>query len=151
MAHISDIKLIRTDTTLDLSQKAEKDCCMEERVYQLLHNSCFGFDVIAKVTIDLACIKNTRMDRCAFHALCNMLKGIEKLEPSRNMGAKVMVAMFLHTIAHDVKIRIIKRQFMISAKTINRRFNDILLAILKYHNFLLKKPQPFSQDRIDER
>ncbi|KAF8102077.1 hypothetical protein N665_0201s0366 [Sinapis alba] len=24
MAHISDIKLIRTDTTLDLSQKAEK-------------------------------------------------------------------------------------------------------------------------------
>ncbi|CAA7397319.1 unnamed protein product [Spirodela intermedia] len=25
MAHVSDIKLIRTDTTLDLSQKAEKD------------------------------------------------------------------------------------------------------------------------------
>ncbi|WZZ05278.1 hypothetical protein YC2023_091199 [Brassica napus] len=25
MDHISDIKLIRTDTTLDLSQKAEKD------------------------------------------------------------------------------------------------------------------------------
>ncbi|ESR34397.1 hypothetical protein CICLE_v10006911mg [Citrus x clementina] len=25
MIHISDIKLIRTDTTLDLSQKAEKD------------------------------------------------------------------------------------------------------------------------------
>ncbi|OAP18080.1 hypothetical protein AXX17_AT1G17600 [Arabidopsis thaliana] len=25
MAHISDIKLIRTDTTLDLSQKAEKE------------------------------------------------------------------------------------------------------------------------------
>ncbi|CAA6662041.1 unnamed protein product [Spirodela intermedia] len=24
MAHVSDIKLIRTDTTLDLSQKAEK-------------------------------------------------------------------------------------------------------------------------------
>ncbi|KAF7055079.1 hypothetical protein CFC21_062653 [Triticum aestivum] len=25
MTHISDIKLIKTDTTLDLSQKAEKD------------------------------------------------------------------------------------------------------------------------------
>ncbi|RID65106.1 hypothetical protein BRARA_D00326 [Brassica rapa] len=25
MAHISDIKLIKTDTTLDLSQKAEKE------------------------------------------------------------------------------------------------------------------------------
>ena len=30
MAHISDIKLIRTDTTLDLSQKAEKGMrCLE--------------------------------------------------------------------------------------------------------------------------
>ncbi|KAK8317641.1 hypothetical protein V6Z11_A13G119700 [Gossypium hirsutum] len=27
MADVSDIKLIRTDTTLDLSQKAEKGCC----------------------------------------------------------------------------------------------------------------------------
>ena len=26
MGHVSDIKLIRTDTTLDLSQKAEKVC-----------------------------------------------------------------------------------------------------------------------------
>ncbi|KAK8343613.1 hypothetical protein V6Z12_A07G026200, partial [Gossypium hirsutum] len=28
MAHVSDIKLIRTDTTLDLSQKAEKGYCV---------------------------------------------------------------------------------------------------------------------------
>ena len=28
MVHISDIKLIRTDTTLDLSQKAEKGMIM---------------------------------------------------------------------------------------------------------------------------
>lgn len=27
MGDVSDIKLIRTDTTLDLSQKAEKRCC----------------------------------------------------------------------------------------------------------------------------
>ncbi|KAF7108334.1 hypothetical protein CFC21_108826 [Triticum aestivum] len=34
MAHISDIKLIRTDTTLDLSQKAEKgmSCAVQPRV-----------------------------------------------------------------------------------------------------------------------
>ncbi|KAF7837873.1 hypothetical protein G2W53_006355 [Senna tora] len=29
MAHVSDIKLIRTDTTLDLSQKAEKGMLMK--------------------------------------------------------------------------------------------------------------------------
>ncbi|CAA6670151.1 unnamed protein product [Spirodela intermedia] len=30
MAHVSDIKLIRTDTTLDLSQKAEKGMLFKE-------------------------------------------------------------------------------------------------------------------------
>ncbi|XP_052117699.1 protein ALP1-like [Arachis duranensis] len=91
------------------------------------------------------------MDRCAFHALCNMLKRVERLEPSRNMCVEEMVAMFLHIIAHDVKIRVIKRQFVRSEETISRRFNDVLLAILICHNLLLKKPQPFSQDKMDER
>ncbi|XP_052109200.1 uncharacterized protein LOC127741208 [Arachis duranensis] len=30
------------------------------------------------------------MDRCAFHALCNMLKRVGRLEQSRNMGVKEM-------------------------------------------------------------
>ncbi|XLR18631.1 hypothetical protein S83_046543 [Arachis hypogaea] len=79
------------------------------------------------------------------------LKRVGRLEPSRNMGVEEMVAMFLYIIAHDVKIRVIKRQFVRSEETISRRFNDVLLAILRCHNLLLKKPQPFSQDRMDER
>ncbi|XLR24809.1 hypothetical protein S83_052709, partial [Arachis hypogaea] len=102
-------------------------------------------------TEDETCIENTRMDRCAFHALCNMLKRVGRLEPSRNMGVEEMVAMFLRIIAHDVKIRVIKRQFVRSEEIISRWFNDVLLAILRCHNLLLKKPQPFSQDRMDER
>ncbi|KAL4642814.1 hypothetical protein ACB092_02G047000 [Castanea dentata] len=35
MTHISDIKLIRTDTTLDLSQKAEKG--------MTCNSACFSF------------------------------------------------------------------------------------------------------------
>ncbi|XP_020964066.1 uncharacterized protein LOC107610969 [Arachis ipaensis] len=85
------------------------------------------------------------------HCVTNVLKVVGKLEPSRNMGVEEMVAMFLHIIAHDVKIRVIKRQFVRSEETISRRFNDVLLAILRCYNLLLKKPQPFSQDRMDER
>jgi len=36
LAHVSDIKLIRTDTTLDLSQKAEKGMIDSELVSFLL-------------------------------------------------------------------------------------------------------------------
>ncbi|XLS44771.1 hypothetical protein HN51_001636, partial [Arachis hypogaea] len=121
-------------------------------------NDNYSRQVIRDVSVDriiyfsdLTCIENTRMDRRTFHALCNMLKVIGKLEPSRNMGVEEMVAIFLHIIAHDVKIRVIKRQFVSSEETISRWFNDVLLANLRCHNLLLKKPQPLSQDRMDER
>ena len=39
MVHVSDIKLIRTDTTLDLSQKAEKGMSWNEAVGLLLYPS----------------------------------------------------------------------------------------------------------------
>ena len=40
MTHISDIKLIRTDTTLDLSQKAEKgmSCSVHMPLFYILLN-----------------------------------------------------------------------------------------------------------------
>ena len=102
-------------------------------------------------TSDLVCIENTRMDRHMFHVLCAMLMQVGKLEPSKNMGVEEMVAMFLHIVAHDVKIRVIKRQFVRSKETISRRFNEVLLAVLRCHNHLLKRPQPIGEDSMDER
>ncbi|KAJ6675901.1 VACUOLAR ATP SYNTHASE CATALYTIC SUBUNIT-RELATED / V-ATPASE-RELATED / VACUOLAR PROTON PUMP-RELATED [Salix viminalis] len=51
MAHVSDIKLIRTDTTLDLSQKAEKGMSWNEPLALILYGclSCifvFSPDVV---------------------------------------------------------------------------------------------------------
>ena len=44
MAHISDIKLIRTDTTLDLSQKAEKGMPCDKSGFALyLSALCLSF------------------------------------------------------------------------------------------------------------
>nr|KYP70425.1 hypothetical protein KK1_009645 [Cajanus cajan] len=40
MTHVSDIKLIRTDTTLDLSQKAEKGMIYNSAVDYLLLLAC---------------------------------------------------------------------------------------------------------------
>ncbi|WZZ04013.1 hypothetical protein YC2023_089934 [Brassica napus] len=47
MDHISDIKLIRTDTTLDLSQKAEKgmNCKMGSASLFILGSSCVKFSL----------------------------------------------------------------------------------------------------------
>ncbi|CAN6812516.1 unnamed protein product [Brassica oleracea] len=44
MGHISNIKLIRTDTTLDLSQKAEKGMiCLDTSPLLLYYSSCLPF------------------------------------------------------------------------------------------------------------
>ncbi|CAA7046369.1 unnamed protein product [Microthlaspi erraticum] len=48
MAHISDIKLIRTDTTLDLSQKAEKDRNKGSKLPQIIHSCAWKQIFIGK-------------------------------------------------------------------------------------------------------
>ncbi|XP_058732722.1 uncharacterized protein LOC131604289 [Vicia villosa] len=91
------------------------------------------------------------MDMAAFHKLCEMLKGIGGLVPTRHMCVEELVAMFLHILAHHVKNRMIRRQFVRSGETISRNFMNVLLALLKCHKELLKQPQPILDNNIDER
>ncbi|TYK00771.1 putative nuclease HARBI1 [Cucumis melo var. makuwa] len=55
-----------------------------------------------------------------------------------------MVAVFLHILAHDVKNRVVQREFLRSGKTISWHFNIVLLAVVHFHDVLLKKPQSVS-------
>jgi hypothetical protein len=59
------------------------------------------------------------------------------------MSVEELVAMFLHILAHHVKNRMIKRQFVRSGETINRNFINVLLAVLRCHKELLKQPNLF--------
>jgi hypothetical protein len=55
MAHISDIKLIRTDTTLDLSQKAEKGMSCNEHARLLLYTaSCLASGSAGGVVLNVS-------------------------------------------------------------------------------------------------
>ncbi|XP_061365999.1 protein ALP1-like [Gastrolobium bilobum] len=67
------------------------------------------------------------------------------------MGVEEMVAIFLHILAHDVKNRIIKRQFMRSGETVSRQFTNVLLAVVRCHTVLLKRPEPVPQNSTDEK
>ncbi|XP_057446469.1 protein ANTAGONIST OF LIKE HETEROCHROMATIN PROTEIN 1-like [Lotus japonicus] len=100
---------------------------------------------------DVACIENTRMDRAAFHKLCEMLRTVGGLLPTRHMCVEELVAMFLHILAHHAKNRIIKRQFVRSGETISRHFSKVLLAVLRCHEELLKQPRPILENSTDGR
>ncbi|XP_061363236.1 protein ALP1-like [Gastrolobium bilobum] len=67
------------------------------------------------------------------------------------MGVEEMVSIFLHILAHDVKNRIIKRQFMRSGETISRQFSKVLLSVIRCHTLLFKRPEPVPENSTDEK
>ncbi|KAA0052283.1 putative nuclease HARBI1 [Cucumis melo var. makuwa] len=91
------------------------------------------------------------MDRRCFAILCHLLRTIAGLTLTEVVDVEEMVAMFLHILAHDVKNRVIQREFMRSGETISRHFNMVLLAVIRLHEELLKKPQPVPNECIDQR
>ncbi|XP_050942585.1 uncharacterized protein LOC127150001 [Cucumis melo] len=91
------------------------------------------------------------MDRRCFAILCHLLRTIAGLTSTEVVDVEEMVAMFLHILAHDVKNRVIQREFMRSGETISRHFNMVLLAVIRLHEELLKKPQPVPDECTDQR
>ncbi|KAL0546010.1 hypothetical protein IC582_015914 [Cucumis melo] len=100
---------------------------------------------------DLVCRQSTRMNRRCFAILCHLLRTIAGLTSTEVVDVEEMVAMFLHILAHDVKNRVIQREFMRSGETISRHFNMVLLAVIRLHEELLKKPQPVPNECTDQR
>lgn len=110
-----------------------------QRIYHLICES------------DVKCINDLRMDRRTFHILCDMLRDIGGLRGTRNTPLEEIVAAFLHTLAHHVKNRTMGGFFLRSGETVSRNFNACLLAVLKLHQLLLKKPEPIPEGCIDFR
>ncbi|KAL0534506.1 hypothetical protein IC582_028797 [Cucumis melo] len=100
---------------------------------------------------DLVCHQSTRMDRRWFVILCHLLRTIGGLTSTEVVDVEEMVAMFIHILAHDVKNRVIQREFMQSGETIFCHFHIVLLAIIRLHDEFLKKPQPVANDCTDQR
>uniref|UniRef100_A0A9I9DLI9 DUF8040 domain-containing protein n=1 Tax=Cucumis melo TaxID=3656 RepID=A0A9I9DLI9_CUCME len=91
------------------------------------------------------------MDRRCFAILCHLLRTTARLVGTEVIDVEEMVAMFLHILAHDMKNRIIQREFVRSGETVSRHFNLVLLSVLRLHNELLKKPQLVTNSCMDPR
>ncbi|KAA0031677.1 putative nuclease HARBI1 [Cucumis melo var. makuwa] len=91
------------------------------------------------------------MDRRFFSILCHLLWTTAGLVGIEVIDVEEMVAMFLHILTHDVKNRMIQRQFVRSGETVSRHFNLVLLATLRLHDELLKKLQPVTNSCTDSR
>lgn len=98
---------------------------------------------------DAACISQLRMDRRTFHILCEMVRDVGGLRGTRNTSLEEIVASFLYVLAHHFKNRTVRKFFYRSPEPVSRNFNACLLAVLKLHPLLLKKPEPIPEDFTD--
>ena len=100
---------------------------------------------------DATCKSELRMNRRTFNILCEMVRDVGGLTGIRYMSLEEIVAMFLYTLAHQFKNRTVGSYFYQSGETVSRNFHRCLLAVLKLHTHLLKKPTPISEDCEDSR
>ncbi|KAL0561507.1 hypothetical protein IC582_001937 [Cucumis melo] len=85
------------------------------------------------------------MDRRTFAILFHLLRNVAGLSSTEIFNVEEMVAMFLHilhVLAHDVKNRIIQREFVRSGETISRHFNIVLLIVVRLYKELIKRRVP---------
>ncbi|KAL0543889.1 hypothetical protein IC582_018994 [Cucumis melo] len=96
-------------------------------------------------------LPNTHMDRQTFAILCHLLRTVSGLSSIQIVDAEEMVAMFLHILAHDVKNRVIQREFVRSGETVSRHFNLVLLAVVQLYEELIKRLVPVANNCNDQR
>ncbi|KAL5738734.1 hypothetical protein ACOSP7_031495 [Xanthoceras sorbifolium] len=103
LAHISDIKLIRTDTTLDLSQKAEKGTIDLQMTLRYLCRSKCGQNGSVHAWLMIGHVQ-------APSAGPRVPKA-NKIKKSRGCRTRVKITSFLHTfwpLAHISNIKLIR-------------------------------------------
>lgn len=100
---------------------------------------------------DINCIEQLRMDRNCFMRLCNLIESVGKLSHSRSVCLEEKVAMFLYTIGHYHKNRVVKHNFYRSGQTVSRHLNDVLRAVLRCQGQLLVKPEPITNACTESR
>ncbi|XP_030959167.1 protein ANTAGONIST OF LIKE HETEROCHROMATIN PROTEIN 1-like [Quercus lobata] len=89
---------------------------------------------------DMRCLHHIRMRPIAFYALCKILSGNNLLQETIHMSIKEQVLIFLHTIGHDVRFRVVGGRFYRSVETVHRYFRHVLRAILQLYKHMIREP-----------
>ena len=99
---------------------------------------------------DGTCLYQLRLNTIAFTNLCTMLETRGGLRASRYLQIDEQVAMFLHILAHHVKNRVIKFQFIRSGETVSKYFHNVLHSVIRLHGELLKPFEPVHENSTNE-
>jgi hypothetical protein len=97
---------------------------------------------------DVTCRNMLRFERAPFFRLCGILRDRELLENSPHLCVEQQVALFLHTIGHNLRNRVVATNFGLSFGTISIYFRRVLHAIGELRNDYIKPPSMETPTKI---
>lgn len=80
-----------------------------------------------------------RMEPCAFHGLCDLLRVKGGIGDTRHALVEEQVAIYPYILSHSVKNREIQFSFHRSCETISRHFREVLNAIIQLEEIFIKQ------------
>lgn len=97
---------------------------------------------------DETCTHMIRLKRASFFQLCQVLRERSLLCDTINVSVEEQLAMFLHTVGHNAKNRVVKINFGRSSETVSRYFQIVLHAIGELRSELMQPPSLESPTKI---
>jgi hypothetical protein len=97
---------------------------------------------------DVTCKNMLRFERAPFFRLCGILRDRNLLENSPHLCVEQQVAMFLHTIGHNLRNRVVATNFGRSFGTISIYFKRVLHAIGQLRNDYIRPPSLETPSKI---
>jgi len=78
---------------------------------------------------DTTCVNMLRLRRESFFRFCLLFRDCGLLEDTIHMCVEQQVAMFLNTVGHNLKNRLVATNFDRSGETVSRYFHLVLHAV----------------------
>lgn len=110
----------------------EKQACLEssETGHQFVQRILNGHDRL--------CHDLFRMKKDAFLRLASFLRSRRLLSDTYNVTVEEQLAIFLYTVGHNERNRVVQDRFQHSGETISRYFNKVLVAISKIASDIIR-------------
>ncbi|XBI44611.1 hypothetical protein VPH35_109220 [Triticum aestivum] len=98
---------------------------------------------------DTTCVNMLRLRRAPFFRFCQLFRDRNLLKDRIHMSIEQQVAMFLHTVGHNVQNRVIGGNFGRSGEVVRCYFKKVLHAIGELRDEFIRKPSLGTQKKIE--
>ncbi|CAN1316814.1 Protein ALP1-like [Linum perenne] len=101
--------------------------------------------IVATQLKNRSSLDTIRVNIHVFDRLCEVLVNEGGLETTKGVPIEEMIVMFLWTLGHNTKNRIVQKRFARSGKTVCAVIHAVLTSILKLHRTLYRRAVPIPE------